>query len=310
MTSPTTISVAPEVLLRAARALSAATRYDEALALLPRPIRFRTQMSTLRRMATAEIIGRRDYTRARRSTGAPLPLDEVATVGDREAWDVAMHRFRTSYADQLRRADGSLWFGPEGRDPGVRADSAERLSGSATRRPTTYAAAGRRCAWVGSATTSTATATERPRTTSTVWKPAARQTTRCWCSRRSAISATTTTTGAITTARGSDGRSRPPRRPGQDASPACWPSSSCSPCSRRRGGRGGRATPRHRGTSLGRGDRGRADRPSERGLPGRRRSDQAARGGADGRIVTRRVRGCGAAAPTGRSRSPRASRTR
>ena len=135
MTSPTTISVAPEVLLRAARALSAATRYDEALALLPPTdtvpdANVRAEVA----MATAEIIGRRDYTRARRSTGAPLPLDEVATVGDREAWDVAMHRFRTSYADQLRRADGSLWFGPEGRDPGVRAErrrEAQRLRDAA-----------------------------------------------------------------------------------------------------------------------------------------------------------------------------------
>jgi tetratricopeptide (TPR) repeat protein len=135
MTKSTTLLVASEVLLRAARALSAATRYDEALALLPpaesvRDSDVRAEVT----MAMAEIVGRRDYTHARRSSGAPLPLDEVAGVSDRTGWDVAMHRLRTSYADQLRREDGSLWFGPEGRDPAVRAElrrEAERLRDTA-----------------------------------------------------------------------------------------------------------------------------------------------------------------------------------
>jgi hypothetical protein len=107
-------------LLDAARALSGATRYDEALALLPDPesvrdLRARSEIA----LAVAEIIGRRDYTRGRRSTVATVNLGEPAAVGDVVAWDVAMLHLRTSYADELRREDGSLWFGPDGRDPGV-----------------------------------------------------------------------------------------------------------------------------------------------------------------------------------------------
>jgi hypothetical protein len=123
MTNAATIPVEPDVLLRAARSLSAATRYDEALALLPRPESLGdpvVRADVL--MAVAEITGRRDYTRGRRSTGAPVALGEVESLNDRAAWDVAMHRLRTSYADHLRREDGSLWFGPDGRDPAVRAE--------------------------------------------------------------------------------------------------------------------------------------------------------------------------------------------
>jgi hypothetical protein len=58
----------------------------------------------------------------------------VSTLGDDLAWDVAMLRLRTSYADQLHREDGSLWFGPEGRDPVAQValrDEASRLRDTA-----------------------------------------------------------------------------------------------------------------------------------------------------------------------------------
>lgn len=135
MTNDTTLPVGSDALLRAARALSAATRYDEALALLPSidsldDPGLRAEVT----MAVAEITGRRDYTRGRRSTGAPLPLDEVAARGPVAAWDVAMHRLRTAYADQLVREDGSMWLGPKGRGTGVRRslrDEASRLHDTA-----------------------------------------------------------------------------------------------------------------------------------------------------------------------------------
>src|SRR5262249_22940062 len=72
-----------------------------------------------------------------RSSGAPVDLGEAAAVDDVAAWDVAMHHLRTSYADELRREDGSLWFGPEGRDPAVGVSlrtEAARLRGSAPHR--------------------------------------------------------------------------------------------------------------------------------------------------------------------------------
>jgi hypothetical protein len=119
-TRPATFRVAAEDLLRAAGALSMATRYEEALALLPPATTI--EDPGLRAdvvLAAAEIAERRAYSLARRSTDSPLPLDEVATLGDRAAWDVAMHRLRMAYADQLRREDGSLWLGAEGRDPAV-----------------------------------------------------------------------------------------------------------------------------------------------------------------------------------------------
>jgi hypothetical protein len=119
MNSSTTLTVPADVLLRAAHALSLATRYDEALELLPpAPAIDDLQVRADVVLAHAAVTGRRDYTRGRRSTGDPAELDEVASH-EAIAWDAAMHRLRTTYTDQLRHEDGSPWMGPDGRDPAV-----------------------------------------------------------------------------------------------------------------------------------------------------------------------------------------------
>lgn len=117
--------------LGAARALNDAVRPDEALALLGSLQVDNEQDELAILIATAEIAARRDWLLGRRS--APnQPLDVALALAARTgvdevtAWDLEMLQVRRAYADALVRPDGTVWIGPDGREPAAVEDLAER----------------------------------------------------------------------------------------------------------------------------------------------------------------------------------------
>lgn len=117
------VTLPAEPLFAAARALALACRFGEARALLsdlehPSTPTFRARLL----LARADVEHRAGYVTNRREEHSVSALLEEAThvlAGQDEpslAWDVERLRVQHRYAAALRRADGTPWFGPEGRD--------------------------------------------------------------------------------------------------------------------------------------------------------------------------------------------------
>ena len=119
--------------LQAATSLARATRYDEALALLDATTPGDEQDRVAQVILSADVAARRDHVLG--GTAADVRLDELHRVAESTAepvarWDADLLFLRTAYNQQLRRPDGSLRFGPAGRDlaeVGRMLQEAERL---------------------------------------------------------------------------------------------------------------------------------------------------------------------------------------
>jgi hypothetical protein len=136
-----TVTTDLSTVLAAATALEQAARFDVALDLLDSVVGPEGRARLAMLMARAEVVARRDHVRGRRAESHEAhPLDEVMALarevgtGPSDSWDVAMLALRGEYSDALVREDGSPWFGPAGRTPGVvdrMAAEAERLRAAA-----------------------------------------------------------------------------------------------------------------------------------------------------------------------------------
>ncbi len=127
------VPVGIDALCAAVRALGLATRYDEALALVE-SVHVPDDPTVGLRLGLvgADAAERRDYVRG--GSAARTWFDRLLSldVGDADStlrWDVDLLQLRRAYAAQLRRPDGSAWFGPEGRD----AAEVERLQAETAR---------------------------------------------------------------------------------------------------------------------------------------------------------------------------------
>ena len=126
-----TLGVGIDSLCAAVRALSLATRYDEALELAAAAVAESADADALSAadnvrlaLAAADAAERRDYVRGGDPTAAAW-FDELAVRAraldphSELVWDTELLAVRRRYAGQLRRPGGSPWFGPDDRDAAV-----------------------------------------------------------------------------------------------------------------------------------------------------------------------------------------------